>query len=730
MLTEPNQGFTEFSVRSRAALVTDGRFATNHPTIMVTTRQYLLFLARRGAIRAPVYGRALRENVYATLPQWQTFVRITLLTLGLGLVTSALVYLLAFNWDVLTTVTKLSLAGAGVVVPTLMALFPVFSPFIRKMLMTAAAMMVGALFAVYGQIYQTGADNYEYFLAWFVFTTVWAVVVDFPALWILWLIVGNLTLYFFGEQVLEHWRTYETLGASVVTSGLALLTFTVLSNRGEQNYPAWFLNTIALGLGVVAVAAIALTAWSDEMSSLFYVVRFGVLGVLFGGLAIGYFRRWLGLLSVMSLAVIASLAVLITLSNDDAGFYFAGLWVLGATTFAAITINTLRNEWSPSTAVTGAAAGAGDWERSEATAEAHGEGGFEKSPWQVTNLADLAGTPQLENEYQAALENEYPLGLQLLSLFGGLMAMVTLVAFLFLIGVMDEIVARLVVGVLLVSGALLVDKSVDKPFLGALEVASVTAGTLLVLYASAEYFATEAAITLVALLLCAGILLLFRNGLVQLLAVLGVHLSIVSYLMLTEDITWVIVYVAVTGYLIAAWVLLESHLVTGSRYLAARYSAIRTGSIVSFLAATITCGYFYQWAKPQEIAELGWFTPVLYTLLIPIILYVAYYTIRTLKEDSVPAWSYVAGLALLLSPLYFAPAAAPGLLIIILSFRVNHRLGLTLGCLCFIYFMGQYYYDLNLTLLAKSAVLAASGVFFLLTYLAIHRKLTVHEAAH
>ena len=44
-----------------------------------------------------------------------------------------------------------------------------------------------------------------------------------------------------------------------------------------------------------------------------------------------------------------------------------------------------------------------------------------------------------------------------------------------------------------------------------------------------------------------------------------------------------------------------------------------------------------------------------------------------------------------------------------------------------IYFISQYYYDLNFTLLTKSILLFSSGVLFLLLYLFTHKNLTQNE---
>ncbi len=75
---------------------------------------------------------------------------------------------------------------------------------------------------------------------------------------------------------------------------------------------------------------------------------------------------------------------------------------------------------------------------------------------------------------------------------------------------------------------------------------------------------------------------------------------------------------------------------------------------------------------------------------------------------------------LLLTSTLLSPAISGAFLIILVSVLVHYKTGLAIGILAFIYFIIQYYYDLNFTLLTKSILLMSSGVVFLAFY--IHFK--------
>jgi len=78
-------------------------------------------------------------------------------------------------------------------------------------------------------------------------------------------------------------------------------------------------------------------------------------------------------------------------------------------------------------------------------------------------------------------------------------------------------------------------------------------------------------------------------------------------------------------------------------------------------------------------------------------------------------------------PTALSPAISGAILLIVLGFLVNYKTGLILGIVSFIYFISQYYYDLNFTLLTKSILLFLSGILFVLLYLLTHKKLSSNE---
>ena len=124
---------------------------------------------------------------------WRGFVSRTALILGGLLCLSAAVFFIAHNWahfDRWSKFALLELSLAGCVA----AAFKAATQLTRQLAITAAAIVLGPLLALYGQTYQTGADAFELFAVWAIFAAPLAVLSRFTPLWLITWALGNLAL--------------------------------------------------------------------------------------------------------------------------------------------------------------------------------------------------------------------------------------------------------------------------------------------------------------------------------------------------------------------------------------------------------------------------------------------------------------------------------------------------------------------------------------------------------
>ena len=121
-----------------------------------------------------------RQALYANKKEWNRFLSIFLLAVGIGFTVSGIIFFFAYNWNDLPKFAKLGIVEVLLV----SSVFTRWSRLVKQILLTGATFLIGTLFAVFGQIYQTGADAYDLFLGWTLFTILWAVAARFAPLWL------------------------------------------------------------------------------------------------------------------------------------------------------------------------------------------------------------------------------------------------------------------------------------------------------------------------------------------------------------------------------------------------------------------------------------------------------------------------------------------------------------------------------------------------------------------
>ena len=119
-------------------------------------------------------------------------------------------------------------------------------------------MLVGVLFSFYWQIYQTGANAYDFFLGWTIFISIWVIIANYSPLWLLYIVLINTTFYFYVEQVARAWPDIVSLLLFLVFNTLTLIIFLLLpSYRPTQKVPLWFTSLLAIFCAFLTTLSLA-----------------------------------------------------------------------------------------------------------------------------------------------------------------------------------------------------------------------------------------------------------------------------------------------------------------------------------------------------------------------------------------------------------------------------------------------------------------------------------------
>jgi uncharacterized membrane protein len=311
------------------------------------SRLPIKLLARHSDWRPEELDAALEEHVRSDAERWRWLLQMLLPALGFGFLACGVLFFFAYNWADVPKFGQLGIAVTAVVVACVLSLIPAIPELVRKMLLTASAFLVGPLFGVFGQIYQTGANAYDLLLAWCLCMVVWVVVINFAPLWVLFLTLVNVTVVLFNEQVAAGWGFVMLSFILFAINTVAALAFIFLGEWEERlYYPNWLKKMAALAaasIGTICCCA-AIMGTEERLAELLYLAA--VLSV-FAGVGWAAVRAkelyYLTLLSLSGIAIVAT--IIIRFDLDTAGFLFATLWVVGGTTGSIIVLNNFRKAW-------------------------------------------------------------------------------------------------------------------------------------------------------------------------------------------------------------------------------------------------------------------------------------------------------------------------------------------------------------------------------------------------
>lgn len=320
-------------------------------------------------------------------------------------------------------------------------------------------------------------------------------------------------------------------------------------------------------------------------------------------------------------------------------------------------------------------------------------------------------------EYAKQHKNRSNLVIKVLSVFGILFATFAFFGFLALLGIYESELGMLLLGSILMVLSLLLNIKFDTLIIDTFGASIYVLGIVLVIFGLASFDMHEDLITLLVISIALCTLFIVQNYIVSFISVLIIA-SCFLVLIFSNDL-FELLHFYLTFYALAlAYCFFNEPLfLTSGTKMSKIYGPLRIGLIFSLLFGLIAIGNYRLAPLSQNI---NWISSL---VIIVIILYLVGSIAKTLGVDSkkTKIWIYtLTGLTLL--PTLFAPSISGALLIVLLSFRVHHKTGLGIGVVALIYFVVQYYYDLNLTLLVKSILLFSSGVVFVLFYLFLTKK--------
>ncbi len=286
--------------------------------------------------------------------KWGVWVSRLLLAIGSALVLCGIIYFFAFNWAKITPLVKLSSLQVGMVGCLIGAYFYSLKRTSGQILLLSASVLTGVFMAVFGQIYQTGADAYQLFMMWSLLTLGWTVISNFAPQWILWLAITNTFLILWWEQAALPERDMEHMIyiylAALNGGALAFREYFVANYNKEWLQPRWI--RILLTLAVLLPMLIPIVVYVVEPGRATPSIATGaIIGFIGHGLLYAFYRYKMQdmwslaaiMLSVCIIVEAAGLKILAEMFNDVEFFMFLlmGGMTLGIFTAAVIYLRKI-----------------------------------------------------------------------------------------------------------------------------------------------------------------------------------------------------------------------------------------------------------------------------------------------------------------------------------------------------------------------------------------------------
>lgn len=331
---------------------------------------------------------------------------------------------------------------------------------------------------------------------------------------------------------------------------------------------------------------------------------------------------------------------------------------------------------------------------------------------------------EIYKEYQQNEGNSSGIIVNILAIVGGILATIAFLAFLLIAGLYKSSEGQLVLGFLLVIGATWMSKQSERVFLDTLSVSAFISGLILIGMGLGvnEHFSDPNQICVVYIVIALLVMLIAQTYILSFISVLIVGGSIQVLIFNNLFFNLVGIYTLALSVVISFMVLHEATIIKSGKRMSKLYNPLLMGFLVLFVVAFGSFGV----GRYMEVPLLqGWIPSI---VIIGCIMYVIHHLLKTLEITSRQQQLLIYGISLLaLLPTIMAPAISGSILILLLAFYVNHRVAFVIGVVSFIYFVIQYYYDLEVSLLIKSIILFVSGLFFTGLFLLTFKKLSADE---
>ncbi|MCW8932291.1 MAG: DUF2157 domain-containing protein [Gammaproteobacteria bacterium] len=321
---------------------------------MFSRRQQIIEYIEKGSIPQDKIREALvTVKVTPGNQDWKHFIDSILLWFGGLALSFSMLFFIAYNWNEIGRFAKFAMVES-VMILAIIAYWRLGSNSMTgKVSLVSATLFLGVLLGLYGQTYQTGADPWQLFFYWAIFMLPWALVGRFAALWIIWIILLNISIvlyysvfsglfgFVFNSEMKLLWLLF-------IFNTFVLIVWELLSMKWHWLDKAWAIRLLAVASGLCVTtlvlesifssagfSSLSALVWGLWMAALFYTYRilkhdlFMLAGFCFSGIVV----------------LVSFLGNQMLQQGDASAFLILALIVIGLGAGSAIWLRNIHREW-------------------------------------------------------------------------------------------------------------------------------------------------------------------------------------------------------------------------------------------------------------------------------------------------------------------------------------------------------------------------------------------------
>lgn len=282
---------------------------------------------------------------------WRRFVSGVTLWVGALALAAGVIFFFAYNWDSMGRLTKLALVQAIWLAAVATTWFQGLDKPAGGAALMASVLLTGAVFAVFGQVYQTGADPYQLFAAWAALIVPWALIGRLAVLWLIWIALVNLAVVLYA-QVNPGWLdiAFGLVDVTWVLFGFNTVALVVWEWLAIGWVPwlraSWARRLLAFASGWCA-SLLAFWAVIGELpdaglATLAYVAWMGLAFWYYRYRDLDLFVLAAGILSAIVIVAAGLTRALMDAGGDEAAMLFIALVVIGLSASGALWLKRLQ----------------------------------------------------------------------------------------------------------------------------------------------------------------------------------------------------------------------------------------------------------------------------------------------------------------------------------------------------------------------------------------------------